>query len=101
MVPRIIFSGPPCAKFRLQRVGQRWRERDDCSDIQVAIAPPVKAVTDSRPDLPLPFARIVKRCLVKDPQRRYQSARDLQNDLEDLKQDVDSGVLSRPSGSVP
>lgn len=54
------------------------------------------AITDTRPDLPLPLARIVKRCLVKDPQRRYQSARDLQTDLEDLKQDVDSGVRSTP-----
>jgi len=56
-------------------------------------------VTDSRPDLPLPLARIIKRCLIKDPQRRYQSARDLHTDLEDLKQDVDSGVLSHPSGT--
>jgi Tol biopolymer transport system component len=59
-------------------------------------APP--AITDSRPDLPLHLARIIKRCLIKDPQRRYQSARDLQTDLEDLKQDVDSGVVSASSG---
>jgi len=57
------------------------------------------AVTDSRPELPFQLARIVKRCLIKDPQRRYQSARDLHTDLEDLKQDVDSGVLSTPSGA--
>jgi serine/threonine protein kinase/Tol biopolymer transport system component len=56
-------------------------------------------VTDARPDLPAPLARIVKRCLIKDPQRRYQSARDLHADLEDLKQDVDSGVVSSPSGT--
>ena len=56
------------------------------------------SVTDSRPELPLQLARIVKRCLIKDPQRRYQSARDLHTDLEDLKQDIDSGVLSTPSG---
>jgi Tol biopolymer transport system component len=60
-------------------------------------APP--AVTDSRPELPLQLARIVKRCLIKDPQRRYQSARDLNADLEDLKQDIDSGVISGSSGT--
>jgi Tol biopolymer transport system component len=54
------------------------------------------AITDVRPDLPPPLARIVRRCLIKDPLRRYQAARDLQTDLEDLKQDVDSGVLSAP-----
>jgi serine/threonine protein kinase/Tol biopolymer transport system component len=56
------------------------------------------SVTDSRPELPFQLARIIKRCLIKDPQRRYQSARDLHTDLEDLKQDIDSGVLSTPSG---
>jgi Tol biopolymer transport system component/predicted Ser/Thr protein kinase len=70
----------------------------EISIISAIIKDTPSGVTDSRPDLPLPFARIVKRCLVKDPQRRYQSARDLQTDLEDLKQDVDSGVLSAPSG---
>jgi Tol biopolymer transport system component/predicted Ser/Thr protein kinase len=73
----------------------------EISVISAIIKDTPNAVTDSRPDLPLPFARIVKRCLVKDPQRRYQSARDLQNDLEDLKQDVDSGVMSSPSGALP
>jgi serine/threonine protein kinase len=58
------------------------------------------SVTDSRPELPPQLARIIKRCLVKDPQRRYQTARDLHTDLEDLKQDIDSGVLSSPSGAA-
>jgi eukaryotic-like serine/threonine-protein kinase len=73
----------------------------EISVISAIIKDTPSAVTDSRRDLPQQFARIVKRCLVKDPQRRYQSARDLQNDLEDLKQDVDSGVLSTPSGLLP
>src|SRR5205823_12072363 len=40
------------------------------------------------------LSRIVKRCLAKEPARRYQSALDLRSDLEDLKQDVDSGALT-------
>ncbi len=44
-----------------------------------------------RPDLPLDLGRIIKRCLAKEPSRRYQSAHDLRNDLEELKQQVDSG----------
>jgi eukaryotic-like serine/threonine-protein kinase len=49
-------------------------------------------VTDLNPRLPADLARIIRRCLAKDPARRYQTAADLRNDLEDLKQDVDSGV---------
>jgi Tol biopolymer transport system component len=49
-------------------------------------------ITDSNPSLPSDLARIVRRCLAKDPDRRYQTAVDLRNELEDLKQDTASGV---------
>ena len=35
---------------------------------------------------PTALSRIVRRCLAKDPLRRYQSARDLLNDLEELRE---------------
>jgi eukaryotic-like serine/threonine-protein kinase len=38
-----------------------------------------------RPDLPAELDRIIKRCLLKDPARRYQSALDLKLDLEELQ----------------
>jgi Tol biopolymer transport system component len=50
------------------------------------------AITDLNPALPSELARIVRRCLAKDPSRRYQTAADLRNELEDLKRDTDSGV---------
>jgi serine/threonine protein kinase len=50
------------------------------------------SVSDIRPGLPLEFARIVRRCLQKDPQRRYQTALDLRNALEELKDDSDSAA---------
>ena len=50
------------------------------------------SVSDVRPGLPIEFARIVRRCLQKDPDRRYQTAVDLRNALEEVKQDSESGV---------
>jgi Tol biopolymer transport system component len=44
---------------------------------------PVPAV-DVNPGVPLELDHVIRRCLVKDPSRRYQSAVDLRSDLEDL-----------------
>jgi serine/threonine protein kinase len=38
------------------------------------------------PALPPDLDRIIRRCLAKDPSRRYQTAVDLRNDLEDLQE---------------
>jgi serine/threonine protein kinase/Tol biopolymer transport system component len=53
-----------------------------------------RSVTDIKPTLPRDLARIIRRALAKDPERRYQSAKDLRNDLEDLKASIDSGELA-------
>jgi TolB-like protein/Tfp pilus assembly protein PilF len=41
-------------------------------------------VTDLRSDLPADLARIIRRCLEKDPRYRMQTARDVSNEFRDL-----------------
>ena len=53
------------------------------------------SVTDLRQDLPRDVGRILRRCLAKDPEERYQTAKDLRNDLRLLKEDLDTGVAER------
>ena len=55
-----------------------------------------RPVTEINPAVPSDLGRIIRRALAKDPERRYQDARDLRNDLEDLKASLDSGELSAP-----
>ncbi|MFB3828140.1 MAG: protein kinase [Bryobacteraceae bacterium] len=43
------------------------------------------APAEINPALPHGLDRVILRCLVKDPTRRYQSATDLRNDLEELQ----------------
>ena len=50
-----------------------------------------RPVNELQPALPRELARLVHRCLAKDPIDRYQSAIDLRHGLEEMKQDVDSG----------
>jgi serine/threonine protein kinase len=49
------------------------------------VPPPV---TEINAALPAEFARIVRRALAKDPTRRYQTALDVRNELEELRRDT-------------
>ena len=53
-------------------------------------------VSDINPQMPREVGRIVKRCLSKDRKRRYQTAFDIKNDLDELRLEVDSRSLFRP-----
>jgi Tol biopolymer transport system component/tRNA A-37 threonylcarbamoyl transferase component Bud32 len=60
------------------------------------------SITGVKPSLPRHMGRILTRCLAKDPDRRYQSALELRNELEQLRAEVDSGMheIGSPSASV-
>jgi serine/threonine protein kinase/tetratricopeptide (TPR) repeat protein len=47
-------------------------------------------VTDVRSDLPSDLARVIRRCLEKDPRFRVQTARDVSNEFRDLARLVSS-----------
>jgi hypothetical protein len=59
-----------------------------------------RPLTEVNPALPRDLAVIVRRCLAKDPERRYQSAKDLCNELEELQQALDSGELNAADGGA-
>ena len=59
------------------------------------------SVTEINPGLPRHLARIVQHCLEKDPEARYQSAKDVRNELKSLRREVDSGTVTTGSGISP
>ena len=64
--------------------------------------PPLASDVD--PGLPLEFSRIVRRCLIKDPEHRYQSAKDLRNALDELRQELRSSpspAVGLPAAAPP
>jgi eukaryotic-like serine/threonine-protein kinase len=54
-------------------------------------------LTRRLPDLPSQFNRVIRRCLEKSPERRWQSMPDVRVLLDDLKQDLQSGLFARLS----
>jgi eukaryotic-like serine/threonine-protein kinase len=75
--------------------GRRPFEGTSSAELVSAIlrdAPP--SVTDARPDLPGDLARIIRRCLEKDPSHRVQTARDVSNEFRDLARQVPQNLTS-------
>jgi serine/threonine-protein kinase len=59
-------------------------------------------IAESRPDLPSDLARIIRRCLEKDPRHRIQTARDVANEFRDLaRQTPDKATAPAASSSTP
>jgi hypothetical protein len=84
--------------------GQRPFQGDNPASVISAVLreqPP--PVTDLKADLPNHLGRIVRRCLEKHPQRRFQSARDVQRELEGLEAEpvaVGGGVADSVSAGA-
>ncbi len=80
--------------------GRRPFEGNSSAELVSAIlrdTPP--SVTDARPDLPSDLARIVRRCLEKDPRHRLQTARDVSNEFRDLARQTSQKVVSGTTSS--
>ena len=51
-----------------------------------------------REELPHHLGRVVGHCLERNPERRYQSMKDVRNELESLRRELDSGI-EQPSSA--
>ncbi len=82
--------------------GQRPFGGKSSADLVSAILrdrPP--SVTEIRAELPHHLGRVLQRCMEKDPEKRFQTAKDVKNELEGLKLEVSSGVARLSSASMP
>ncbi|HET9251617.1 MAG TPA: protein kinase [Candidatus Eisenbacteria bacterium] len=72
------------------------------ADVSSAILRDVPAsVVSLRADLPRDLNRIIARCLEKHPKDRFQTARDVMNELRYVKRETESGVAASAAPSPP
>jgi eukaryotic-like serine/threonine-protein kinase len=65
---------------------------------QIINAAPVP-VAELNPDAPAELRKMIRRCLAKDPEKRYQSMKDLSLELFDMVEEFDDLSTSTPSRS--
>jgi eukaryotic-like serine/threonine-protein kinase len=81
--------------------GQRAFHGDSAmSTLSAVLRSEPKPVTQLAPDVPHDVERVIKRCLRKDPDRRFQTARDLKVALQELLDESASGIPAVPSVAV-
>jgi serine/threonine protein kinase len=71
------------------------------STLAAVITQDPAAPNEAATPLPAEVARVVMRCLRKDPQRRWQNMADLKVALQDLKEESESGLLSAAETPAP
>ncbi len=71
------------------------------STLSAIIREEPQSITDLNRSLPRYLGRVIKRCLAKDPQRRYGNAREVYNELLELREELDSGELLPAVGILP
>ncbi len=61
---------------------------DTIDTLNKIIREPVTAIADLNPAAPADLQRIVRRCLAKDPDERYQTIKDLAIELKELRREL-------------
>ncbi len=64
---------------------------------------PAPPITDFKPSAPLELQRIIRRCLAKDVDERYQTIKDVAIELKELRRELDRGAeldTTSPPSSV-
>ncbi len=60
--------------------------------LHMVVYEPAPSLADLNPSAPLELQRIVRRCLAKDPEERYQTIKDVAIELKELRREMADGA---------
>jgi serine/threonine protein kinase len=97
-----------CILFEAATGRKAFEGRDTLDSLHKIVHAPTPQIKETNADAPDELQRIVRRCLAKDPERRYQSSKDVAIELEELRQKLDAESEPQPplqpvsvSGATP
>jgi serine/threonine protein kinase/tetratricopeptide (TPR) repeat protein len=77
-----------CILFEAVTGHRAFEGKDSIDTLNKIIREPVRSISDFRPDAPNHLQRIVRRCLAKDPEDRYQTIKDVAIELRELRREL-------------
>lgn len=82
-----------CILFEAATKRMAFEGKDAIDSLNKIIREPVPPLSEFRPDAPNHLQRIVRRCLAKDPEERYQTIKDVALELRDLRRELEGAGL--------
>ena len=90
-----------CILFEAVTGRRAFEGKDAVDSLNRIIREPVRPITELRPDAPADLQRIVRLCLAKDPEERYQTIKDVAIELKEARRELrdraTAGSLTQPS----
>src|SRR2546425_10059278 len=77
-----------CILFEAVTRRKAFESKDAIDTLNKIIREQPPTITDLRPDAPNDLQRIVRRCLAKDPEDRYQTIKDVAIELRELRREL-------------
>ena len=91
-----------CILFEAVTGKQAFGGKDAVDSLNKIIREPATPISELNPAAPADLQRIVRRCLAKDPDERYQTIKDVAIDLKEVRRELDlqseMGRSTAPSG---
>ena len=77
-----------CILFEVVTRHKPFEGKDNLDSLHNIVHAPTPLIKDFNPSLPDELQRIVRRCLAKDPDRRYQSIKEVAIEIDELREDL-------------
>src|SRR5438876_25195 len=77
-----------CILFEAVTGRKAFEGKDAVESLNKIIREPVSPISDLNPTAPADLQRIVRRCLAKDPDERYQTIKDVAIELKEVRHDL-------------
>ncbi len=77
-----------CLLYEALTKHRAFEGTDTIDTLNKIIREPVTPITDLNPSAPSDLLRIVRRCLAKDPDERYQTVKDVAIELKELRREL-------------
>ena len=80
-----------CILFEAATGRRAFEGKDVIDSLNKIIREPVAPISDLNPAAPADLQRIVRRCLAKDPDERYQTIKDVAIELKEVRRELKGG----------